>query len=72
MWCALKTKDSEKGGGGRVSEGEGRCTAIDLLLCLICYCDIGGGEYTGPIRYVAHKTVSIHLLSDDYDITLEG
>ena len=72
MWCALKTKDSEKGGGGRVGEGEGGCRTIDLLLCLICYnCDVGG-EYTGPIRYVALKPVSIHLLSDDYDITLLG
>ena len=28
MWCALETKDSEKGGGGR---GEGGCRTIDLL-----------------------------------------
>ena len=62
MWCALKTKDSEGEGGG--------CRAINLLLSLICYCDMGGGEYTCPIRYVALKPVSIHLLSDDYDITL--
>ena len=65
MRCALKTKDSEKGGrgeggGGRVGEGAGGCRTIDLLLCLICYCDVGG-EYTGP-RYVALKPFSITFL----------
>ena len=50
MWCALKTKDSEKGGGGRgeggrgeggggrgrVGEGVGGCRAIDLSFFIFC------------------------------------
>ena len=46
MHLRQKTRRRGGEGGGCMGEGEGGCRTIDLLLCLICYCDIGGGEYT--------------------------